>query len=200
MTLSLALNYSCLSPNFPGNNLIIQSSRTAPGWVAVPRAGAGLSHVCWNRLSFKAKSSLSAQDLGVLPGQPRPPGASTLLCLNVHPPAPCPVSPWSACACSCALDTASVVSPPGHTPQSMWLHFSSHSVLRFQTLPEYLPVSLEQRSRLISLAFETLKPWPVGSATFPSCSPLTELLEGVDYCCLHPDTCTADLRVLFSCG
>lgn len=31
----LALNYSCLSSNFPGNNLIMQSSRRAPGWVAL---------------------------------------------------------------------------------------------------------------------------------------------------------------------
>lgn len=72
------------------------------GWLchvlALPRAGPGLCHVCWNHLSFKAKPSLSTQELGTLPGQPRPPGTSTLLRrkrLAIHP---CRISLQSSCA------------------------------------------------------------------------------------------------------
>lgn len=143
----------------------MQSSRQALGWVALPRAGPGLCHVCWNHLSFKAKPSLSTQELGTLPGQPRPPGTSTLLRRkpHCHPsvshlPAELlcsvpgrPPVPWG---------TAPIVCHPGrtlHCFRACGIHSSSHGALLFQTLPEYLPVSLGQRSKLVSLALEALQ-------------------------------------------
>lgn len=100
--LSLALNYSYLSPNFPRNNLIMHSSRRAPGWVALRRAAQASCAVCRaeaapSHLSIKAKPPLNTQDLGTLPGLPRtpetPPSHITGLAASV--PEPRVLSPTS---------------------------------------------------------------------------------------------------------
>ena len=116
MTLSLTLNYSCLYPNLPRNNLIMHSGRRAPEWVAPCQVGLGLPQCslgkgCLETSFLKSKSHLERSGL-------RDPAWAAQISMDLHPPLSLAPESTDRSPASC-LPAGLLCSAPGQAPEPL---------------------------------------------------------------------------------